>query len=78
MLCLDDEVRQLPEECRAVVVCEAGRVRIEETSSEHTTDIVPDLEPPWCETVARAVSRCATPPPRRRPRASRRRRGCSS
>ena len=57
VLCLDDEVRQLPEECRAVVVCEAGRVRIEETSSEHTADIVPDLvEPPWCETVARAVS----------------------
>ncbi|NUR09050.1 MAG: cell division protein FtsK, partial [Nocardioidaceae bacterium] len=57
VLCLEDEVRQLPEECRAVVACEMGAVRIEETSSEATTGIVPDLvEAPWCETVARAMS----------------------
>ena len=41
VLWLDDEVRQLPEEAKGGRVCEAGRVRIEETSSEHTADIVP-------------------------------------
>ncbi|MEP7088719.1 MAG: FtsK/SpoIIIE domain-containing protein [Nocardioidaceae bacterium] len=57
VLCLDREVGQLPEECRAVVACERGTVRIEETASDGTRDINPDLvEVPWCETVARAIS----------------------
>ena len=57
VLCLDDEPRQLPEECRAIVVCEAGRVQIQETAADDTTGVTPDLvELPWCETVARAIS----------------------
>ena len=57
LLCVEDEVRQLPEECRAVVACAAGEVRIQETASEGTAGITPDLvEGPWCETVARAIS----------------------
>ena len=57
VVCVDREVRQLPEECRAVVACERGTVRISETASDGTDGIVPDLvEAPWCETVARAVS----------------------
>ena len=65
VLCLDDEVRQLPEECRAIVVCEAGKVRIEETSSDDTVDITPDLvELPWCETVARSISALRDTTPR--------------
>ncbi len=57
VLCVEDEVRQLPEECRAVVACAAGEVRIQESASEGTAGITPDLvEVPWCETVARAIS----------------------
>ncbi|RYU12763.1 FtsK/SpoIIIE domain-containing protein [Nocardioides iriomotensis] len=57
VLCVEDEVRQLPEECRAVVACAAGEIRIQETASEGTAGITPDLvEVPWCETVARALS----------------------
>ncbi|MGA9749904.1 MAG: FtsK/SpoIIIE domain-containing protein, partial [Nocardioides sp.] len=57
LLCIEEEVRQLPEECRAVVACAAGEVRIQESASDGTDGIVPDLvEVPWCETVARAIS----------------------
>ena len=57
VVCVDREVRQLPEECRAVVACEGGAVRLSETASDGTDGIVPDLvEGPWCETVARGVS----------------------
>ncbi len=57
VLCVEDEVRQLPEECRAVVACTAGEVRIEESASEATTGIIADLvEGTWCESVARALS----------------------
>ena len=57
VLCVEDEVRQLPEECRAVVACAAGEVKILETASEGTAGITPDLvEIPWCETVARALA----------------------
>ena len=66
VLCLDDEVRQLPEECRAVVACErrTGPDRGDLVGAT-PTDIVPDLvEAPWCETVARAVSAAARHHPR--------------
>ena len=57
VLCVEDEVRQLPEECRAVVACAAGEVRLEATAVEDTDGIAPDLvEVPWCETVARSIS----------------------
>ena len=57
VICLDEQARQLPAECRAVVELRNGRLTVHETSADDTTDVVPDLvEPGWCETVARCLA----------------------
>ncbi|QCX28301.1 FtsK/SpoIIIE domain-containing protein [Nocardioides jishulii] len=57
VICLDEQVRQLPAECKAILSLHMGRLTIHETSAEDTTDVVPDLvEPGWCETVARCLA----------------------
>lgn len=57
VICLDEQVRQLPAECRAILSLADGRLTVHESSADDTTDVVPDLvEPAWCETVARCLA----------------------
>jgi DNA segregation ATPase FtsK/SpoIIIE, S-DNA-T family len=58
LLCLDDQTRQLPEECRGVVECgEHGRVDLRRTGAEDVLAIRPDLvEVAWARRLARALA----------------------
>ncbi len=58
LLCLDDQVRELPEECRGVVDCpEHGRISLHRTMAADVTGILPDLvEVAWADRVARALA----------------------
>lgn len=57
VICLDEQARQLPAECTAVLELAGGRLTIHENAVEDTADVVPDLvEPAWCETVARCLA----------------------
>jgi DNA segregation ATPase FtsK/SpoIIIE, S-DNA-T family len=58
LICLDDETRQLPEECRGVVECgEHGRVDLRRTGAEDVLAIRPDLvEVTWAGRLARALA----------------------
>lgn len=56
-ICLDDQARQLPAECTAILELSGGRLRIHENAMDTVDDVVPDLvEPAWCETVARCLA----------------------
>ena len=57
VLCLDDDARSLPEECRAVLQVSEGLVELKRTGSEAVSRISPDLvEPAWADRVARALA----------------------
>ncbi|WP_349829303.1 FtsK/SpoIIIE domain-containing protein [Brevibacterium litoralis] len=56
-VCMDDDVRRLPEECRAVVSTDGRSTTLERTGRESVDSIRPDLVgPAWCERVARALA----------------------
>ncbi len=65
LMCLDEETRQLPEECTSVVEFSAtGRVGLRRTRAAATENILPDLvEPGWGHQLARGLAplRDATP-----------------
>ena len=55
-VCLDAEERLLPEECQAVVVEEAGLLRVQREGTAAVTGVRPDgVDLPWCRVVARAL-----------------------
>jgi len=56
-LCLDADVRLLPEECRVVVSSSHAGLRVESTGRRVVEVVRPDLvSADWCERVARALS----------------------
>ena len=56
-LCLDEDVRLLPEECRVVVSSGRGGLRMETTGRRVVEAVRPDLvSGGWCERVARALA----------------------
>ncbi len=57
VICLDEDVRLLPEECRAVLDVHEGLVELRRTGSEAVARIRPDLvEPTWAARVGRALA----------------------
>ena len=57
LICLDDDQRQLPEECRALVVGTVDQVSLATTQRATLEGIQPDLVPvSWCERLARALA----------------------
>ncbi len=57
VICLDDEVRQLPAECSAIVVCAHDRISLRQTLADNVDRIRPDLvEPGWFVRVARGLA----------------------
>jgi S-DNA-T family DNA segregation ATPase FtsK/SpoIIIE len=57
LVCLDEEQRLLPEECRALVVGTPDRVSLATTQEATLEGIQPDLVPiSWCERLARALA----------------------
>ena len=57
ILCVDDDERSLPEECRAVITSGAGGVDLRQTLAEDVRGIRPDqVETAWAERVARALA----------------------
>ncbi len=56
-LCLDADVRLLPEECRVVVRPQGDGLRVEATGRRVVEAVRADLVPPgWCERIGRALS----------------------
>jgi S-DNA-T family DNA segregation ATPase FtsK/SpoIIIE len=57
LVCLDDDQRQLPEECRALVIGTVDQVSLATTQRATLEGIQPDLVPvSWCERLARALA----------------------
>ncbi|WP_432511191.1 FtsK/SpoIIIE domain-containing protein [Kineococcus sp. SYSU DK001] len=58
LLCLDDDVRALPQECAAVVEFTAtGAATVSVTGAEVVEDVrLDEVTPGWCERVARALA----------------------
>jgi S-DNA-T family DNA segregation ATPase FtsK/SpoIIIE len=57
VICLDDDLRHLPEECRAVLDVHEGLVELRRTGSEAVARIRPDLvEPSWAIRIGRALA----------------------
>ncbi|WP_432540487.1 FtsK/SpoIIIE domain-containing protein [Kineococcus sp. SYSU DK002] len=58
LLCLDDDVRALPQECAAVVEFAAGgAATVTVTGAEVVEDVrLDEVAPGWCERVARALA----------------------
>jgi S-DNA-T family DNA segregation ATPase FtsK/SpoIIIE len=57
LICLDDDVQALPEECRGLVECGPHRVVLRQTMADDVPDVRPDLvEPAWADRLARAMS----------------------
>jgi len=57
VICLDEDVRLLPEECRAVLDVHEGLVELRRTGSEAVARIRPDLvEPSWATRIGRALA----------------------
>jgi S-DNA-T family DNA segregation ATPase FtsK/SpoIIIE len=57
LICLDDDVQALPEECRGVVQCGPRRIVLRQELAENVEDVRPDVvELPWAHRVARALS----------------------
>ncbi|MFD8013580.1 FtsK/SpoIIIE domain-containing protein [Streptomyces sp. NPDC058955] len=56
-LCVDDEARLLPEECRAVAVAGPTRLRVEQDSADPVDEVLMDAPGrSWCVGVARALA----------------------
>ncbi|MCK9894404.1 FtsK/SpoIIIE domain-containing protein [Frankia sp. AgB32] len=56
-LCLDTEVRLLPEECTTVIRCDGDVLAVRQTDVPEVPGVRPDLVTvPWCERVARALA----------------------
>ncbi|NUR92993.1 MAG: cell division protein FtsK, partial [Nonomuraea sp.] len=59
-VCLDDDQRMLPEECRTVAVCDHDRpgiVRLRGADAEVAGDVIADqVSLEWCQRTARAMS----------------------
>lgn len=56
-VCMDDDVRLLPEECQAVVSSDGYWLTVEKTGKETADSVRPDLvSRAWCERVARALA----------------------
>jgi DNA segregation ATPase FtsK/SpoIIIE, S-DNA-T family len=56
-VCLDGDVTLLPEECRAVVACDGGVLRLDLTGEDTVDGIRPDrVSIDWCERLGRALS----------------------
>ncbi|UMG93306.1 FtsK/SpoIIIE domain-containing protein [Nocardioides sp. TF02-7] len=57
VVCLDEDQRSLPEECRAVLDVREGLVELRRTGSEAVARIRPDLvEPAWATRLGRALA----------------------
>ena len=57
LICLDEDQRQLPEECRALITGTAEHVSLATTQEATIEGIQPDLvSPQWCERLARALA----------------------
>ncbi len=57
VICLDEDVRLLPEECRAVLDVHEGLVELRRTGSEAVARIRPDLvEASWATRIGRALA----------------------
>lgn len=57
VICLDEDVRLLPEECRAVLDVQEGLVELRRTGSESVARIRPDLvEAGWATRIGRALA----------------------
>jgi S-DNA-T family DNA segregation ATPase FtsK/SpoIIIE len=57
VICLDEDVRLLPEECRAVLDVQEGLVELRRTGSEAVARIRPDLvEATWAARIGRALA----------------------
>ena len=57
VICLDEDVNALPEECQAVLHVAEGLIELRRTGSEAVARIRPDLvEPGWAERVGRALA----------------------
>jgi S-DNA-T family DNA segregation ATPase FtsK/SpoIIIE len=58
LVCLDTDVRLLPEECRAVVAADQrGVLVVSQAGAEAVGQVRPDcVSPAWCEKLARAVA----------------------
>ncbi|KAA1427212.1 FtsK/SpoIIIE domain-containing protein [Nocardioides antri] len=57
VICIDEDVRLLPEECRAVLDVHEGLLELRRTGSEAVARIRPDLvEPTWALRVGRALA----------------------
>lgn len=57
VICLDEDVRLLPEECRAVLDVHEGLVELRRTGSEAVARIRPDLvESTWATRIGRALA----------------------
>ena len=57
VICLDEDVRLLPEECRAVLDVHEGLVELRRTGSEAVARIRPDLvEASWAARIGRALA----------------------
>ncbi|MCK9924276.1 cell division protein FtsK [Frankia sp. AgPm24] len=56
-ICLDSEIRLLPEECTTVVVCEHDELAVRRSDVPELTGIRPDLvDADWCDGLARALA----------------------
>nr|WP_272902352.1 FtsK/SpoIIIE domain-containing protein [Brevibacterium daeguense] len=56
-VCMDDDVRLLPEECQAVIGSDGYFLTVEKTGKEPFDSVRPDLvDQPWCERTARALA----------------------
>ncbi|MFG1627286.1 FtsK/SpoIIIE domain-containing protein [Kribbella sp. NPDC049227] len=57
LICLDEDQRQLPEECRALVIGTTDEVSLATTQEATLEGIQPDLVPiSWCDRLARALA----------------------
>jgi S-DNA-T family DNA segregation ATPase FtsK/SpoIIIE len=57
LICLDDDVQALPEECNGVVECGSRRIVLRQAMADDVPDIRPDVvELPWAHRLARALS----------------------
>lgn len=57
VLCLDEDPRSLPEECRAIITCTDDTVTLHQTGADDVTDVLLDLvEPRWADRVAVALA----------------------
>jgi S-DNA-T family DNA segregation ATPase FtsK/SpoIIIE len=79
LICLDDDVQALPEECRGVVECGPRRVVLRQELADSVEDIRPDVvELPWVHRLARALSPVRDISPSERTPACRTPPGCST